>query len=74
MLAEDATDGERGKGLHPQRGRCAPWGPLHSHAIAEAERAPLSLRDSALNEVTVILAQTIEAYKQLLKTHTSRSK
>lgn len=69
------TVGEREKVLHTLKGRCGTFGAIVlSHAIAEAERAPLSLRDAALNEVSVVLTQTIEAYRQLLMTHTFSSK
>lgn len=69
------TDGELEKVLHTLKGRCGTLGAIAlSHAIAEAECAPLSLRESALDEVSVVLAQTIEAFRLLLKTHTSETK
>ena len=44
MLEKTLTDGERGKVLHTLKGRCGTLGAIAlSHAIAEAERAPLSL-------------------------------
>ena len=61
------TGGDLEKALHTLKGRCGTFGAIALlHAIDEAERAPLRLRDSAFNEVSLVLTHTIEAFKQLL--------
>ena len=69
------SGGELEKVLHTLKGRCGTFGAIAlSSAIAEAERVPIEVRDAAIYEVFVVLAQTIEAFKQLLMTHTIQFK